>query len=144
MRLALRNINIARVPSRRFSGKSDYLHTQQRTQDCLQLTQNSHAVRRLSAKSLGRGVTLGRPTRRSSFLGHLRKPFFCIADDNLRNLRNDIQNDIQQLTNSTREMQTLTLLLRDLRKKSVVSIVQNVPVVASLLAVQGLIELKVQ
>ena len=39
MRLALRNI--ARVPSRRFSGKSDYLHPQQRTHDCLDLTQNS-------------------------------------------------------------------------------------------------------
>jgi hypothetical protein len=46
---------------------SNYLHTQQRTQDCLDLTQSSYAVRRLSAKRLGRGGTLGRPTRRSSF-----------------------------------------------------------------------------
>src|SRR4029434_631972 len=45
---------------------SNYLHTQQRTQDCLDLTQSSYAVRRLSAKRLGRGGTLGRPTRRSS------------------------------------------------------------------------------
>src|SRR4029434_3627139 len=55
---------------------SNYLHTQQRTQDCLDLTQSSYAVRRLSAKRLGRGGTLGRPTRRSSFLKHIRQPCF--------------------------------------------------------------------
>ena len=61
---------------------SDYLHTQQRTQDYLELTQSSHALRRLSAKRLGRGGTLGRPTRRSSFLGLMWKPFFRAPDDN--------------------------------------------------------------
>ena len=61
---------------------SNNLHTQQRTQDCLDLTQSSHVVRELSAKKLGRGGTVGRPTRRSSFLGHLRKPFFRAPDDN--------------------------------------------------------------
>jgi hypothetical protein len=63
---------------------SHYLHTQQRTQDYLELTESSHALRRLSAKRLHRGNTLGRPTRRSSFLGHMRKPFFrapASADD---------------------------------------------------------------
>src|SRR5438094_5247673 len=55
---------------------SDYLHAQQRPQDCLDLTQSSHAVRRLSAKRLGRGGTLGRPARRSSFLGVMRQPLF--------------------------------------------------------------------
>src|SRR4030095_13430865 len=34
------------------------------------------SVRRLSAKRLGRGGTLGRPRRRSSFLRHIRQPFF--------------------------------------------------------------------
>src|SRR4030095_10191818 len=45
-------------------------------QDYLELTQSSHGLRRLSAKRLGRGGTLGRPTRRSSFLGLMWKPFF--------------------------------------------------------------------
>src|SRR6266496_6602511 len=52
---------------------SHYLHTHQRTQDSLELTQSSHVIRRLSAKRLHRGNTLGRPTRRSSFLGHMRE-----------------------------------------------------------------------
>ena len=63
---------------------SKYLHTQRRTQDYLELTQNSDAVRRLSVKRLGRGGTLGRTTRRSLFLGLMWKPFFrahASADD---------------------------------------------------------------
>ena len=55
---------------------SEYLHTQQCTQDYLELTESSRALRKLSARRLGKGDTLGRPTRRSSFLGHLRKLFF--------------------------------------------------------------------
>jgi len=57
---------------------SHYLHTQQLTQDCLELIQSSHSLRWLSTKRLGGGATLGRPTGRSSFLGHLRKPFFPV------------------------------------------------------------------
>ena len=45
-------------------------------QDYLELTQSSHTLRRLSAKRLGGAGTLGRPTRRSSFLGLMWKPFF--------------------------------------------------------------------
>lgn len=54
---------------------------EQRTQDYLELTQSSYALRRSSARKLGRGSILGRSTRRSSFLGHLRKPFFLAPDD---------------------------------------------------------------
>jgi hypothetical protein len=48
---------------------STYLHTQQRTQDCLDLTQSSRAVRRLSAKRLGRGVLWADPRRDRHFYG---------------------------------------------------------------------------
>ena len=61
---------------------SEYLHTQQCTQDYLELTESSRALRKLTARRLGKGGTLGRPTRRSSFLGHLRNPFFRAPDDN--------------------------------------------------------------
>src|SRR5882724_11104253 len=55
----------------------------------------------IECEKLGRGDTLGRPTRRSSFLGHLRKPFFRTADD-----KQAIQGDsIRQLTNSMRRRQ---------------------------------------
>jgi hypothetical protein len=116
------------------------LHTQQLTQDYLELTQSSHAVHRLSAKRLGRGDTLGRTTRRSSFLGHLRKPFFCV-----RMIIKQFKEQYSAIERfDMRQMQTLAFLLRDLHRKSVVPVVQNVPVVPSLLAVQGPIELKVQ
>ena len=66
----------SKIAPGQFSGKRDYLRTQQHTRDFLELTQNSRALRRLSAKRLGKGDILGRPARRSSFLGHLRLPFF--------------------------------------------------------------------
>ena len=60
---------------------SAYSDPRQRTQGCLELTQRSHAIRRLSAKMPSREVPLGPPTRRSSFLGHLRKLFSAHRTD---------------------------------------------------------------
>lgn len=54
--------------------KGNYLRAKN-SQDNFRVTQSSHICVQSSAKLPGGGVPVGSPTSRSSFLGHLRKPF---------------------------------------------------------------------
>jgi len=102
---------------------SEYLPAQQCTQDYLELTESSRALRKLNARRLGKGGTLGRPSRRSSFLGRLRKLFF-----RHRMIIKQFWREYTAIDKSHETDANSGALITYLHKKSVVPIVQNVQI----------------